>query len=407
MQVTATRRSRRRARRPGRAWSRARTVVGTVVLAAVAGFAFVTVVLPLLMGAQTYTVLTGSMEPGMPPGTLIAVRPAAIDEVRVGQVVTYQIRSGDPAVVTHRVVGTTSSTNGGRLLLTRGDANDADDPPVQSEQLRGTVVLAIPYLGYPAVLLGGQERGAIVAAAGVVVVGYGLVVLVLEAFRSRGKGVPTALGAVIAVLAVMPVAPSPAQAAHTRDPSPTPVSSAFLQLSADGIHFVSDGSIDVFTHAGRLSPGATIDATLWIRNAGPDAARASLRLDARAADGDPGDAEFARTIRLSVDDGVVAAGAEWSSEPLAAGDTVRIAVGVHMDAGADNDTRRATAVVTPVVRLTQEVTPAPGAPDDLAVPDEALPRTGSDGGALATVALLAAAASATGLALRSRPRQPR
>lgn len=180
-----TRRAARDTRPRRGPWRKARAVVGTLALGAVSAFAFLTVVLPHVLGAQTYTVLTGSMEPGMPAGTMIAVRPASIDDVLVGDVVTYQIRSGDPAVVTHRVVGTTSSTGGGRLLLTRGDANDADDPPVQSEQLRGTVVLAVPYLGYPAVLLGGDQRGAIVAAVGVVVIGYGIVVLGLDVSGRR------------------------------------------------------------------------------------------------------------------------------------------------------------------------------------------------------------------------------
>lgn len=202
-----TLRRRARAERSHRSgWRRARTIVGTILLVVVSLFALVAVVIPLLMGAQTYTVLTGSMQPGMPPGTLIAVRQTPIEAVRVGDVVTYQIRSGDPAVVTHRVVGSTSSTGGDRLLITRGDANDADDPPVQQEQLRGTVVLAVPFLGYPGVWIGGQERGALVMVVGIAVVGYGAVLLILDLVRTRRdrRNVPAVVLAVVAAAVTLP-----------------------------------------------------------------------------------------------------------------------------------------------------------------------------------------------------------
>ena len=79
-------------------------VLGWVVtLAAVAAIALA-VVVPRLGGATPYTVLTGSMRPGMPPGTLVVVRPIEPDQIATGMVVTYQLRSGDPTVVTHRVL---------------------------------------------------------------------------------------------------------------------------------------------------------------------------------------------------------------------------------------------------------------------------------------------------------------
>ena len=191
-----------------------RGILSALLLLVVSAFALLTVVVPAVLGAQTYTVLTGSMNPGMPPGSLIAVRPTPFDAVRIGDVVTYQIRSGEPAVVTHRVVGTTSSISGDRLLITRGDANDLDDPPVQREQLRGTVVLAVPLLGYPSALFGGQERGAAIAAVGVAVIGWGAAMLALDLRRPRpGAGTPVAVVAsILLVSAVSVIAPAPAMA---------------------------------------------------------------------------------------------------------------------------------------------------------------------------------------------------
>ncbi|WP_295786988.1 signal peptidase I [uncultured Microbacterium sp.] len=383
-------RSAARTARP--AWRRARTILSTVLLAVVSLFALITVVIPLLLGAQTYTVLTGSMQPGMPPGTLIAVRPTSIDDVRVGEVVTYQIRSGDPAVVTHRVVGTTSSTGGDRLLITRGDANNTDDPPVQAEQLRGTVVLAVPYLGYPGVVFGGQERGAVIAVIGVAVVGYGIVLLVTDFLRSRRRrAAPTAVVALVVVLSSAPLL-SPPPAAASDGPSR-------LLVSEDGVRFVADGSVRVFDASDRIVPGDTRRTTLWIRNSSTDPARAGLRLDAAPASSDEADRALADAMRLVVAAASVPAGTAWVSEVIPAGDTLRVEVGLRMDAAADNTSREGFAHVTPVVLLTDAT--ADGT-SGAAGPSGVLPWTGIRDTPFGLLVAVAGAIVATGVLVRIR-----
>lgn len=385
------RRDQRAAAHPRSTWARARAILGTVVLAVVSLFALITVVIPLLLGAQTYTVLTGSMQPGMPPGTLIAVRPTPFEEVRVGDVVTYQIRSGDPAVVTHRVVGTTSSTGGDRLLITRGDANNTDDPPVQAEQLRGTVVLAVPYLGYPGVVFGGQERGAVIAVIGVAVVGYGVVLLVTDLLRSRRRATPTAVLALVVALSSAPLL-SPPPAAAAEDPSR-------LLVSDDGVRFVADGSLRVFDSSDRIVPGDTRRATLWIRNASADPARAGLRLDAVPASSDDADRALAETLRLVVAAASVPARTQWTSGIIPAGETLRVEIGLRMDAAADNTSRDATARVTPVVLLTDATADdASGA----AGPSGVLPWTGIRDTPFGLLVAVAGAIVATGVLVRIR-----
>ncbi|WP_219818318.1 signal peptidase I [Clavibacter michiganensis] len=120
----------------------------------------VCVVLPQLANGTALTILTGSMRPGMPPGTLVVIRPIAPQELRIGDVVTYQIDSGQPTVVTHRVVGVAYDGSGQRTFTTRGDANGSDDPrPVRAVQIRGEEWYHVPYLGYVNSLLSGQQRG--------------------------------------------------------------------------------------------------------------------------------------------------------------------------------------------------------------------------------------------------------
>ncbi|MGP3533332.1 signal peptidase I [Microbacterium sp. RD1] len=133
------------------------------ILALLLAVALAVIGLPAIAGGSAMTVLTQSMEPRLPPGTLVVIRPTPIDDIRVGDVVTYQIRSGDPAVISHRVVSKTY-VDGELTFITKGDNNDADDPdPVQAVQIRGTLWYSLPLLGWVNNLLNGPNRVVILA----------------------------------------------------------------------------------------------------------------------------------------------------------------------------------------------------------------------------------------------------
>lgn len=106
------------------------------------------VLVPRVFGAEPYVVLTSSMEPALPPGTLVVVRPVDPDEIGTGSVITYQLESGKPQTVTHRVVGVGAEGSGERVFTTRGDANDAADlEPVRAVQVRGELWYRVPWVG--------------------------------------------------------------------------------------------------------------------------------------------------------------------------------------------------------------------------------------------------------------------
>lgn len=129
-----------------------------VIIAVVASIA-VSVLLPRIGGGTPYTILTGSMRPSMPPGTLVVVRPVPATTIRVGDVVTYQLVSGDPTVVTHRVVSIGIDGKGERHFTMQGDANNtADSKSVMSVQVKGVRWYSVPYLGYGTTLVTGEER---------------------------------------------------------------------------------------------------------------------------------------------------------------------------------------------------------------------------------------------------------
>ena len=150
--------------------------------------AAIMIVIPVATGSQTYAVLTGSMAPGYPPGTLIVVKPHDFDDLKAGDVVTYQLESGQNTVVTHRIVGFSAAQNGDRLLITQGDANNvADELPVMEVQVRGKLSYAVPYAGYLANALGHSDRAALVELLAVGLIIYGAVAAVRGLVQDRQR----------------------------------------------------------------------------------------------------------------------------------------------------------------------------------------------------------------------------
>lgn len=136
-------------------------------------------IVPRLAGATPYVIETSSMEPKMPPGTLVVVRPVDQDEIKPGDVITYQIKSGDPTVVTHRVVLQGVDATGEPRWRTKGDANEAMDAHwVLPVQVKGERWYAIPYLGYVTSFVTSQQRGVLTVLVALGLLGYAVVQLV-------------------------------------------------------------------------------------------------------------------------------------------------------------------------------------------------------------------------------------
>ncbi len=165
--------------------------LSTGLLLLVAALAVVLIVVPKATGSMPLTVLTQSMEPTLPPGTLLVVRPTPIDDIRVGDVVTYQIVSGQPAVVSHRVVSVSSSSDGERTFVLKGDNNaEADPAPVTAVQIRGVVWYSVPEIGIVNQVVNGSRGWLIPAVAGVLLT-YGAVMMTagfVSAARRRRAG---------------------------------------------------------------------------------------------------------------------------------------------------------------------------------------------------------------------------
>ncbi|ARU52039.1 signal peptidase I [Cellulosimicrobium cellulans] len=132
------------------------------LLALVLLLAGLLIVVPKLAGGVPLTILSGSMEPNLPVGSLAVVVPVEPEDVRIGQIITYLPNPDDPTPVTHRVTAITHRADGGLTFTLQGDANAAADAPVQDFQVRARVLYAVPWLGYLNLAVNGDERSVAV-----------------------------------------------------------------------------------------------------------------------------------------------------------------------------------------------------------------------------------------------------
>ncbi|MDR2903938.1 MAG: signal peptidase I [Clostridiales bacterium] len=91
------------------------------------------------------TVLTGSMEPTIPVGSLIVTREIGEETIEVDDIITYRPVDDSAVLVTHRVVAVRPEDG---LFTTKGDANNQPDRnPVERDAIVGKTVFTIPMLG--------------------------------------------------------------------------------------------------------------------------------------------------------------------------------------------------------------------------------------------------------------------
>lgn len=118
---------------------------------------------PRVLGHTPFVVLSGSMEPTYPVGSLVYVRSVDASELRVGDPVTFTLE-GREAVATHRVIEVDAES---ASLRTQGDANDEPDgSPVQFASVIGSPAFCVPLVGY-AVSWVSRPPGLFVVAAAI------------------------------------------------------------------------------------------------------------------------------------------------------------------------------------------------------------------------------------------------
>ena len=122
---------------------------GILVLLAVIGM-LVPVTVPRFMGYEIFNIISGSMEPEIPVGSIVYAKPTDLYTVSGGDIIAFNSHG---SVVVHRVVTNHLVEEN---FITKGDANEKEDiEPVPYASVYGPVVKHYPVLGQLMLILAG------------------------------------------------------------------------------------------------------------------------------------------------------------------------------------------------------------------------------------------------------------
>ena len=135
-----------------------------------------------LFGFHIYTVVSGSMEPAIPVGSLLYIQEAQPEDMEKEDVIAYYGGQDSTAIITHRVVENREVMG---EFITKGDANAKEDKaPVPYSDFIGKVRLSIPKVGGAAQIFA-STQGKIAAACSI---GLAVILQVLgSVLESRRK----------------------------------------------------------------------------------------------------------------------------------------------------------------------------------------------------------------------------
>ena len=120
------------------------STLGTLVLVLLI-LVCVPLTVPRMLGYHIYTVVSGSMEPAIPVGSLVYINNMTPEDVQEGDVIAFYGATDGSSIITHRVV--TNSTIMSEFI-TKGDANEENDMnPIPYSHFIGKVVLTVPKMG--------------------------------------------------------------------------------------------------------------------------------------------------------------------------------------------------------------------------------------------------------------------
>ena len=116
-------------------------IVGTIIIVVILMLGLLAYV-PSILGWTTATIVSGSMEPEIPVGSMVLAVKVPYDEIKPGDILMFD---SNGTLVTHRVVANDTVVG---ELTTKGDANASEDlSPVSYYDVVGVVQLHLPAIG--------------------------------------------------------------------------------------------------------------------------------------------------------------------------------------------------------------------------------------------------------------------
>lgn len=135
---------------------------------------------PSIGGYKILNVLTGSMNPTFDAGSMIIIKETPENEIKEGDIITYNF-DGSTNIVTHRVVEIIQGSDGNEYI-TRGDANNANDPnAIKYKNVEGVVIKSMPKVGEVVQYIGEN----IVVIIIVILAVCGVILLMQKVFKGK------------------------------------------------------------------------------------------------------------------------------------------------------------------------------------------------------------------------------
>lgn len=126
-------------------------------------------------------VMTPSMEPELPVGSLVLVQPTAYEDIYIGDDITF-VRDQNLTLVTHRVIEKDDKT---QFITTQGIANNSADAPVNYQNVVGKVIFHIPYIGYFVIWISTKKGKIICEIIIVAVVAFSILISKSESDENK------------------------------------------------------------------------------------------------------------------------------------------------------------------------------------------------------------------------------
>lgn len=140
--------------------ARLMSAIGVILMVIVIA-ACLTLVIPKLAGYDSYVVVSGSMEPSIPVGSIVYSEEIDPTLLRTGDVIVFVDPTRGTTPITHRVVSNNPFTGS---IITKGDANTNEDiNPVTYDNVIGIVRAHVPRIGFTAAMFT-SRLGKLVAA---------------------------------------------------------------------------------------------------------------------------------------------------------------------------------------------------------------------------------------------------
>ena len=93
-----------------------------------------------LIKFKSYVILSDSMKPAMDPGDVIFIKKINVDNLKVGDIITFQ---KEEFIATHRIIKFEDKS-----IITQGDNNNLADDPLTKENVIGKYIFKVPKIGY-------------------------------------------------------------------------------------------------------------------------------------------------------------------------------------------------------------------------------------------------------------------